>query len=555
MAEIPPRLVEALRDRYRLERELGRGGMGAVYLAEDLKHHRKVAVKVLRPDLAASLGTDRFLREIEVAAQLQHPAILPLLDSGQADGYVFYIMPFVEGESLRDRLARAGRAAGGRGRADPVRGARRARLRPRQGRGPPRHQARQHHALRAVTRCCIDFGVAKALNASAGPPVRHDHRASRSARRATWRPSRRWRTGRWTTGPTSTPSAWWATRCWRGGRRSPGNTAQQIVVAQMTQAPEDLLSAPAVGAAARSPRSSCGRIERKPADRWQSAAEMLPGSSPTSERAGRPRPRRDPHPARPRRRARWLGLAIGVGRAAGGDRRRGAPAAAAHAAARARRPSAGDARPRAGDRAGDVARRAPGGLCGRVDECVGDPGAPAGGRRRARRGRPERAAPAVPVWSPRRHADHVRQPARASRSSPPWGGRRGWWCPTSTIPAGPVGQRRSAHAGGVVARRPTHRVRAPGHLAASGTWTGARSARWRRTVRCIPSPGRPTVGGSRACGGTASRVSPASCSATSVRPESGSSPWTGADSPSRSPTTSGSTPVRPGPRTAGCCSS
>ena len=73
MAELPPRLIEALRDHYRLERELGRGGMGAVYLAEDLKHHRRVAVKVLRPDLSASLGTDRFLREIEVAARLQHP--------------------------------------------------------------------------------------------------------------------------------------------------------------------------------------------------------------------------------------------------------------------------------------------------------------------------------------------------------------------------------------------------------------------------------------------------------------------------------------------------
>src|SRR5512147_3046605 len=95
VTDIPPQLAEALRDRYRLERELGRGGMGAVYLAEDLKHRRKVAVKVLRPDLAAALGTDRFLREIELAAQLQHPAILPLHDSGQAGDSVFYIMPYV----------------------------------------------------------------------------------------------------------------------------------------------------------------------------------------------------------------------------------------------------------------------------------------------------------------------------------------------------------------------------------------------------------------------------------------------------------------------------
>jgi serine/threonine protein kinase len=84
VTDIPPQLAEALRDQYRLERELGRGGMGAVYLAEDLKQRRKVAIKVLRPDLAAALGTDRFLREIELAAQLQHPAILPLHDSGHA---------------------------------------------------------------------------------------------------------------------------------------------------------------------------------------------------------------------------------------------------------------------------------------------------------------------------------------------------------------------------------------------------------------------------------------------------------------------------------------
>ena len=82
--------------------------MATVYLAEDLRHHRKVAVKVLRPELAASLGSDRFFREIEVAARLQHPHVLPLHDSGEADGFLFYVMPFVDGESLRDRLAREG---------------------------------------------------------------------------------------------------------------------------------------------------------------------------------------------------------------------------------------------------------------------------------------------------------------------------------------------------------------------------------------------------------------------------------------------------------------
>ncbi|MDZ4862502.1 MAG: serine/threonine-protein kinase, partial [Gemmatimonadota bacterium] len=108
------RLRASLADRYRLERELGQGGMATVYLAEDLKHSRKVAIKVLRPELAAVLGPERFLREIETTANLRHPHILPLFDSGSAWGpdmsgpnnYLYYVMPLVEGESLRDRLDR-----------------------------------------------------------------------------------------------------------------------------------------------------------------------------------------------------------------------------------------------------------------------------------------------------------------------------------------------------------------------------------------------------------------------------------------------------------------
>ena len=95
-------------DRYRVERELGSGGMATVYLAQDLKHQRTVAIKVLRPELAASLGTERFLREIEIAARLDHPHVLPLYDSGESAGLLYYVMPFVEGESLRDRLEREG---------------------------------------------------------------------------------------------------------------------------------------------------------------------------------------------------------------------------------------------------------------------------------------------------------------------------------------------------------------------------------------------------------------------------------------------------------------
>ena len=100
------RLAAALADRYRLDRELGAGGMATVYLAHDLKHDRDVAIKVLRPEIGAALGADRFLLEIKTTANLRHPHIVPLYDSGTADGLLYYVMPLVEGESLRDRLAR-----------------------------------------------------------------------------------------------------------------------------------------------------------------------------------------------------------------------------------------------------------------------------------------------------------------------------------------------------------------------------------------------------------------------------------------------------------------
>ena len=100
------RLKAALADRYRIERELGTGGMATVYLAEDLKHDRRVAVKVLKPELAAVLGAERFVVEIKTTASLQHPHILPLFDSGTADGFLFYVMPYIQGETIRDKLNR-----------------------------------------------------------------------------------------------------------------------------------------------------------------------------------------------------------------------------------------------------------------------------------------------------------------------------------------------------------------------------------------------------------------------------------------------------------------
>jgi serine/threonine-protein kinase len=106
VTDIRASLISAIADRYRIERELGQGGMATVYLADDLRHDRKVALKVLRPELAAIIGAERFLAEIKTTAALQHPHILPLFDSGQADSFLFYVMPYVEGESLRDRLTR-----------------------------------------------------------------------------------------------------------------------------------------------------------------------------------------------------------------------------------------------------------------------------------------------------------------------------------------------------------------------------------------------------------------------------------------------------------------
>ena len=106
MSDVVARLNAALEGRYAIERELGEGGMATVYLANDLKHERKVALKVLKPELAALVGAERFLAEIKTTANLQHPHILALFDSGEADGVVFYVMPYIEGESLRDRLDR-----------------------------------------------------------------------------------------------------------------------------------------------------------------------------------------------------------------------------------------------------------------------------------------------------------------------------------------------------------------------------------------------------------------------------------------------------------------
>jgi serine/threonine protein kinase len=111
MADTLDKLENALKDRYILERKLGRGGMATVYLARDIKHDRPVALKVVRRGVAATVGHERFLKEIQISARLTHPQILPLYDSGEADGFLYYVMPYVDGESLRDRLEGVGPVA------------------------------------------------------------------------------------------------------------------------------------------------------------------------------------------------------------------------------------------------------------------------------------------------------------------------------------------------------------------------------------------------------------------------------------------------------------
>ncbi|HSE67602.1 MAG TPA: serine/threonine-protein kinase, partial [Gemmatimonadales bacterium] len=164
------RLSAALGDRYRLERELGAGGMATVYLATDLKHDRLVAVKVLKPEISSLIGGDRFLREIRITARLTHPHILPLLDSGDAAGLLYYVAPYIEGESLRDRLNRetqfsieaAIRIT--REAADALDYAHRN--------GVIHRDIKPENILLSQGKAIVaDFGIARALSSTDGPPL------------------------------------------------------------------------------------------------------------------------------------------------------------------------------------------------------------------------------------------------------------------------------------------------------------------------------------------------------------------------------------------------
>ena len=272
MTAAPDRLAEALADRYRVEREVGQGGMATVYLAEDLKHHRRVALKVLRPELAASLGADRFFREIEVAAKLQHPHILPLHDSGEAGPFLYYVMPFVEGESLRGRLARGGEL--------PIHDAVHIlaevadALAYAHGHGVVHRDIKPDNVLLSGRHALVtDFGVAKAVSEATGRQqlttagVALGTPAYMAPEQAAAEPTIDHRVDIYALGVMGYELL-------TGRPPFVGASSQEVLAAHITQPPEPVsVRRPAVPAGLADVIMRC--LAKRPADRWQSADELL----------------------------------------------------------------------------------------------------------------------------------------------------------------------------------------------------------------------------------------------------------------------------------------
>ena len=265
------RLRTSLSRHYRIIREIGSGGMATVYLAEDLKHHRQVAVKVLRPDLAASLGQERFFREIEVAAKLSHPHILPLHDSGEADGFLYYVMPFVEGTSLRDKLG---------GGELPVHDVVRIleevadALAYAHARGVVHRDIKPDNVMITGRHALVmDFGVAKAVSEATGRQsittigVALGTPAYMAPEQAAAEENIDHRVDIYALGVM-------AYELLTGRPPFTGMTAQQVLAAHVTQAPE-----PVSQRRTACPPALAGVVmkclEKRPADRWQTAEELM----------------------------------------------------------------------------------------------------------------------------------------------------------------------------------------------------------------------------------------------------------------------------------------
>jgi tetratricopeptide (TPR) repeat protein/tRNA A-37 threonylcarbamoyl transferase component Bud32 len=259
------------------------GGMATVYLAEDVKHRRKVAVKVLRPELAATLGNDRFFREIEIAAQLQHPHILPLLDSGEAGGFLYYVMPFVDGESLRERLAHHGEL--------PIPEAIRIlvevadALAHAHRRGVVHRDMKPDNVMLAERHALItDFGVAKAVSEATGRQqmttagVALGTPAYMAPEQAAADPNVDHRADIYAVGAM-------AYEMLTGRPPFTGMSSQEILAAHVTQAPQPLTSLrPACPPALSAVIMKC--LEKRPADRWQTAEALLAQLEPLAMSSG-----------------------------------------------------------------------------------------------------------------------------------------------------------------------------------------------------------------------------------------------------------------------------
>jgi serine/threonine-protein kinase len=272
VSDVLDRLGKALADRYQLVREVGSGGMATVYLATDLRHQRRVALKVLRPELSATMGPERFLQEVRVTANLQHPHILPLFDSGEADGFLFYVMPFVDGESLRERLVREGEL--------PVPEAARLlrdvvdALAAAHALGIVHRDVKPENILLSGRHAMVtDFGVAKAVSEATGrhqlttAGVALGTPAYMAPEQAVADTHLDHRVDIYAVGAV-------AYELLTGAQPFTG-TSQQILAAQVTQAPTAVTARrPAVPPGLAALVMRC--LEKKPADRWQRADELLP---------------------------------------------------------------------------------------------------------------------------------------------------------------------------------------------------------------------------------------------------------------------------------------
>ena len=273
MTDVMDRLQAALTGKYTFERELGAGGMATVYLAQDLKHDRQVAVKVLRPELAAALGKDRFLQEIRIAASLHHPHILPLFDSGEADGFLYYVMPYEAGQSLRERIDREGELPVSeavrivRDIVDALAHAHKQDVVHRDIK-PDNIMVSGRHAL--VT----DFGVAKAVSEATGRArlttagVALGTPTYMAPEQAAADPHIDHRADVYAVGAV-------AYELLTGRPPFLGTTSQMILTSHIADEPDPVTKYRAsVPPALERLVSKC--LEKSPADRWQSAEEMLP---------------------------------------------------------------------------------------------------------------------------------------------------------------------------------------------------------------------------------------------------------------------------------------